>query len=93
MIASHIKPWNKSDECEKTNPQNGLCLNALHDKAFDRGFLTVKRDYTIVVSNDITDVFNGQTVDLFFKKFANKKIRLPDRFLPDAQFLEYHFQH
>ena len=33
-----LKPWKVSDErTERTNPANGLCLNALHDKAFDRG--------------------------------------------------------
>ena len=38
----HIKPWKDSDiQTERTNPSNGLCLNALHDKAFDRGFITV----------------------------------------------------
>ncbi len=38
LVASHIKPWSESDPMtERTNPCNGLCLNALHDKAFDRG--------------------------------------------------------
>lgn len=44
LIASHIKPWSVSNDSEKTNPSNGLCLNALHDKAFDRGFITVTPD-------------------------------------------------
>lgn len=38
LNASHIKPWAAADKTEKLNPQNGLCLNALHDRAFDRGF-------------------------------------------------------
>jgi putative restriction endonuclease len=38
LVASHIKPWKHSDvKTERTNPTNGLCLNALHDKAFDQG--------------------------------------------------------
>lgn len=45
LIASHIKPWKSSDDKkEKANPRNGLCLNALHDKAFDLGFITVDKD-------------------------------------------------
>ncbi|MBR1736983.1 MAG: HNH endonuclease, partial [Firmicutes bacterium] len=28
LIASHIKPWSVSSDKEKTNPCNGLCLNA-----------------------------------------------------------------
>lgn len=32
LVASHIKPWNVSDEqTERTNPSNGLCLNSFHD--------------------------------------------------------------
>ena len=42
LVASHIKPWKVSDEqTERTNPTNGLCLNSLHDKAFDRGLITL----------------------------------------------------
>ena len=56
LIASHIKPWNVSDEkTERTNPQNGLCLNALHDKAFDRGLMTIDSKYQIVLSDKIKD--------------------------------------
>jgi putative restriction endonuclease len=36
LIASHIIPWSK-DEKNRLNPMNGLCLNALHDRAFDKG--------------------------------------------------------
>ena len=38
LVASHIKPWSKDKE-NRINPHNGLCLNSIHDKAFDRGFL------------------------------------------------------
>ena len=37
LNASHIKPWAK-DTLNRVNPRNGLCLNVLHDRAFDRGF-------------------------------------------------------
>lgn len=30
-------------------PDNGLLLNALHDKAFDRGLLTIKKDLKAVM--------------------------------------------
>ncbi|MCK5805919.1 MAG: HNH endonuclease [Lentisphaeria bacterium] len=36
LVASHIIPWAK-DPRNRTNPRNGLCLNCLHDKAFDVG--------------------------------------------------------
>jgi len=34
LVASHICPW-AMDKNIRTNPHNGLCLNTLHDKAFD----------------------------------------------------------
>ena len=54
LIASHIKPWKVSDEhTERTNPRNGICLNLLHDKAFDRGLITITQDFRILVSNAV----------------------------------------
>ena len=54
LIASHIKPWKVSDEkTERTNPQNGLCLNALHDKAFDKGLITINKKYEIIISSQL----------------------------------------
>lgn len=90
LVASHIKPWSESSDAEKTNPTNGLCLNGLHDKAFDKGFLTIDESYTIHISNDITDIINGETVERYFKFYNNKKIIIPDRFLPDREYLQYH---
>lgn len=90
LIASHIKPWKVSNSVEKTNPRNGLCLNALHDKAFDRGFITISKDYKIIVSNAIKDVCDGNTVENFFKIFDGKLIMLPEKFLPEKIFIQYH---
>lgn len=90
LIASHIKPWNESDDSEKTNPTNGLCLNGLHDKAFDRGFITVDENYIIHTSEDISDAVEGNAVEQYFKFYDGKKIILPDRFLPNKVYLQYH---
>lgn len=90
LIASHIKPWSVSDESEKTNPTNGLCLNALHDAAFDKGYITIDENYCVRISTDISDVTNGATVEQFFKNYNKTKIILPDRFLPDKDYLQYH---
>ena len=50
LIASHIKPWKECTPSEKVNPRNGLCINALHDRAFDRGFLTITGEFAIKIS-------------------------------------------
>lgn len=48
LIASHIIPWSQ-DSRNQLNPQNGLCLNALHDKAFDCGLITLDESYRVVL--------------------------------------------
>ena len=89
LIASHIKPWARSDGAEKLNPQNGLCLNALHDRAFDRGLITLAADFTILVSGQIARSANG-AVQAMLLGYSGKRIRLPDRFVPRADFLAWH---
>lgn len=88
LIASHIVPWSKKKEA-RMNPRNGLCLNTLHDKAFDRGLITVDADFTIRVSPQIINLKNEAVVD-FLVKYDGKKIHTPDRFVPEKDFLKYH---
>lgn len=88
LIASHIKPWSK-DEKNRTNPQNGLCLNALHDKAFDKGLITVLPNYAIKVCKHL-DGLDDNTIKEYFIKYNNQKITPPHKFTPHKDFLEYH---
>lgn len=90
LIASHIKSWAASNANEKTNPCNGLCLNALHDKAFDKGFITVTPQYKIVVSADIKDIYDGAAVEKFFQCYDKTQILMPEKFTPAKEFLTYH---
>ena len=91
LIASHIKPWKDSDpKTERTNPRNGLCLNALHDKAFDRGLITLDRNYRIIISKKLSDIDMDKNTHRWFYSYENQKIILPDRFLPGKNFIEYH---
>ena len=91
LIASHIKPWKVSDErTERTNPRNGLCLNSLHDKAFDQGFITVRTDFEIVISDKLKKAEMDTKTKEWIYSYEHKKIILPDKFLPSKEFLEYH---
>ena len=81
LVASHIKPWKNSDsKTERTNPMNGLTLNALHDKAFDRGLITVTPDYIIKVSSEIKLSVEGESMENWLFSLANQKIRMPNKF-------------
>lgn len=91
LVASHIKPWKVSDEhTERTNPSNGLCLNALHDRAFDRGLITLDKDYRVIVSNKLKDAEMDVDTRLWLMGYENRQIILPDKFQPGKDFIEYH---
>lgn len=91
LVAGHIIPWSL-DEKNRMNPRNGLCLNSLHDRAFELGFITVATDYKILVSSKIVDTMSKETFEIYFERHHNKEIILPNRYLPDPEFLEYHNQ-
>lgn len=89
LIASHIKPWS-IDVKNRVNPMNGLCLNVLHDKAFDKGLITISIDYRVKVSKIIQSQRTNTFINENFNKYENFKITLPDKFLPDIEFLDFH---
>ena len=91
LVASHIKPWAKDKE-NRTNPHNGLCLNSIHDKAFDKGFITITPEFKVLVSKYFDDYSNENAVIDFFKKYQNQSIVLPDRFFPSKEFLVWHYE-
>lgn len=89
LVASHIVPWSK-DEKNRLNPHNGLCLNLLHDKAFDRGLITITEDYKMKLSSELLYYKNNGAINKFFLPYSDKTIQLPKKFLPDKSFLKYH---
>jgi putative restriction endonuclease len=88
LIAGHIRPWG-IDEKNRLNPRNGIAINALHDKAFESGYITITPEYKIRVSPSLMKKKNNVIND-YFQKYENKDIILPSRFLPDIEFLKYH---
>lgn len=88
LVAGHIRPW-AEDVKNRLNPRNGIALNALHDKAFEAGFITITTDYRIKISPKIMKQQIGYSQDLF-GRYEDKQIILPSRFLPDTEFLKYH---
>jgi putative restriction endonuclease len=89
LIASHIVPWSV-DTKNRLNPENGLCLNSIHDKAFDEGLITITTQYTIKLSKALYEFEKEEPVIKFFKDYENSKITMPERYFPNKEFLEYH---
>jgi len=84
LIASHIKPWAKSNEIEKIDPYNGFMLTPTFDYLFDKGFMSFANDKKIILSP-------------FLSKMTYSKIGISDNksfpLLPiegREDYLEYH---
>ncbi len=88
LIASHIVPWSR-DKKNRLNPSNGLCLSAIHDKAFDKGLITLSNAFEIIVSTQLRNN-NNSFIKENFISIEGKTIELPNRFLPDVRFIEIH---
>jgi putative restriction endonuclease len=89
LVAGHIIPWS-IDVVLRMNPRNGICMCVLHDKAFDKGLITINDDYKLLISKTIKKLSNELAVQRGFLPYQDSEIILPDRFLPDKKFLEFH---
>jgi putative restriction endonuclease len=89
VIASHIVPWSE-DKQNRLNPQNGLCLSALHDRAYDQGLITVMPDYTVRVSQALKKNADHPFTNAALLDFDKLPIHMPERFRPDPRFLKSH---
>ncbi len=88
LVASHIVEWSE-DASIRLHPGNGLCLSAIHDKAFDSHLFSLTDDFRVVLSKNLR-----QTRDNFlrqvFVSVEDLQITLPERFRPEVAFLRRH---
>ncbi len=70
------------------NPRNGLCLNAIHHRAFDEGLMTITPDMRVRLSSRLAK--DDDAIQAFFGRYENQPVRLPRRFLPDPILLKWH---
>ena len=94
LHACHIVGW-REDDVNRTNPQNGLCLNVLFHKAYDDHFMGISPDYEIFISDEffgekMKDVDNS-TID-YVRGYNKRKLIMPKRFQPDRDLLAIHFE-
>jgi len=90
LVASHIVPWS-IDRKNRLNPRNGLCLNALHDRAFDRGLMTVTADFKVQMSDALKPTNKADKEPMsWLWRFDGKALTLPKKFPPDAALLASH---
>lgn len=88
LIASHIVPWSK-DKANRLNPSNGLCLSAIHDRAFDKGLITLTDDFKIIVSEELKRKNEPFVIDVLLPLHGHT-IEPPERFAPQTEFIAWH---
>ena len=81
LVASHIIPWADREDT-RLDPENGICLSPLYDKAFDRGY--------IVLSSDLSKKIHKTYYQKYFQPLDGLSIALPYDHKPNKDYLEYH---
>lgn len=90
LIASHIVPWSVRED-SRYDERNGIALNALHDKAFDRGLITFDAELRLVCAPSLRDHFADATVGQHFKAYEGKPLAVPAEAAgPKPEYLEWH---
>lgn len=92
LVASHILPWRDAEK-QRLNPHNGLCLCVLHDRGFDRGFVTFDVDYSFVVGGALGRYLPDPALETYFSAYHGQQIQMPDKFIPSQEFLTIHREH
>ena len=85
LIASHIKPWSKSDNLEKIDPKNGFMFTPTYDKLFDRGFITFEDDKRVIVSPWLSPM-NQKRLNIYTGMLVSK-LPLDEK---RKEYLKYH---
>ena len=89
LVASHIIPWAKNEK-ERLNPENGICLSPLYDRAFDKGYIGINEKYEILLSNELKKRSRAGYYKNNFASFVETKIILPKKYYPSKEFLQFH---
>ena len=89
LLASHIVPWSKNEQ-ERLNPENGICLSPLYDRAYDKGYIGINEKFEILLSPVLKAKTNKEYHLKHFTPLDGAKIVLPKKYLPRKEFLNYH---
>jgi len=89
LIASHIIPW-AQDQSRRVDPTNGLALCTLHDRAFDRGLITLSKTLQVIVSKKAKKSSDSPLQKVALSDIDGLTIDSPGHFEPDEKAVKYH---
>lgn len=88
LDAAHIKPYGEGGDHVKSN---GILLRKDIHSVFDAGYVTIKDDFTFIVSKKVKEVFNNGEEYL---RLHGAVVRRPNRKAdwPDTELLRWHYK-
>lgn len=89
LVASHILPWS-NNEAERLNPENGICLSSLYDKAYDKGYIGINDKFEILLSKELRMKNKNLYYEKYFSFLSGLKMTLPSKYYPNKNFLQFH---
>lgn len=89
LVASHIIPWADNKQ-ERLNPENGICLSSLYDKAFDRGLISFTDDKHVLFSARLKENVSKDYYSKYFEPIENAYLVTPKKYHINPTFLEWH---
>ena len=89
LVASHIIPWSQNED-ERLNPENGICLSALYDRAYDKGLIGISEKYQILISSELKSKEIKEYYPSTFGNLSHLSLNLPHKYLPRKEFLQFH---
>jgi putative restriction endonuclease len=91
LVAGHIVPW-AVDKENRLNVRNGLCMNALHDRAFDSHLMWIDEMFIVRMSNRFREEKQLSEGSRWLLSFDGKPLILPAKFQPDPELLLNHMR-
>lgn len=91
LEACHIVSWSQ-DKTNRTNPQNGLCMNPFFHKAYDNYLIGITPDMQIQVSEELLQNTSDDTFMNYLSGLNGKKIIMPNKFYPNKDLLAMHYE-
>ena len=89
LLASHIVPWSKNEQ-ERLNPENGICLSPLFDRAYDKGYIGINEKFEILLCTELQKNSKANSHLKHFAPLVGTKINMPKKYYPKKDFLVFH---
>lgn len=91
LDACHIVDW-VDDKANRTNPKNGLCMTPFFHRAYDKMLMAISPDLIIYISDELLFNIVNDKFAHYLKSINGDKITMPDRFFPEKDLLQVHYE-